>query len=36
VQSLAPYQAFPPELAREYDVIEIRRVWMFDMAIRLY
>ena len=36
VQSHAPYQAFPPNLAREYDVIEIRRTWMFDMAIRLY
>ncbi len=36
VQNLAPYQAFPPDLAREYDVIEIRRVWTFDTAIRLY
>ena len=36
VQSQAPYQAFPPSLAREYDVIEIRRTWYFDMAIRLY
>jgi TonB family protein len=36
VQSLAPYQAFPPELAREYDVIEIRRAWTFDSAIRLF
>ena len=36
VQSLAPYPAFPPDLAREYDVIEIRRVWTFDTAIRLY
>lgn len=36
VQGLAPYQAFPPDLAREYDVIEIRRVWTFDTAIRLY
>ncbi len=31
-----PYQAFPPGLAREYDVIEIRRTWYFDVAIRLY
>ncbi len=36
VQSQAPYQAFPPGLAREYDVIEIRRTWHFDVAIRLY
>jgi len=36
VQSHAPYQAFPPELAREVDVIEVRRTWHFDTAIRLY
>jgi hypothetical protein len=36
VQSQVPYQAFPPSLAREFDVIEIRRTWSFDMAIRLY
>ncbi len=36
VKSQAPYQAFPPNLAREFDVIEIRRTWIFDMAIRLY
>ncbi|MBK7744938.1 MAG: TonB family protein [Betaproteobacteria bacterium] len=36
VQSQAPYQAFPPGLAREFDVIEIRRTWYFDVAIRLY
>ena len=36
VQSQAPYQAFGPALAREYDVIEIRRTWHVDMAIRLY
>ena len=36
VQNLAPYQAVPPDLAREYDVIEIRRVWTFDSAIRLF
>jgi TonB family protein len=35
VQGLAPYSAFPPALAREFDVIEIRRTWIFDMAIRL-
>jgi TonB family protein len=36
VHSLAPYGAFPPDLAREYDVIEIRRTWTFDTAIRLF
>jgi hypothetical protein len=36
VQGLAPYQAFPPALAREFDVVEIRRSWYFDSAIRLY
>ncbi len=35
VQSHVHYQAFPPELAREFDVIEIRRTWHFDTAIRL-
>src|SRR5207248_11352067 len=36
VDSQKPYRAFPPTLAREYDVLEIRRTWHFDMAIRLY
>lgn len=36
VQSQWPYPAFPPGLAREFDVIEIRRTWHFDTAIRLY
>ena len=36
VQSLVPYPAFPPGLAREYDVIEVRRTWHFDTAVRLY
>ncbi len=36
VQSQANYQAFQPALANEFDVIEIRRTWHFDMAIRLY
>jgi outer membrane biosynthesis protein TonB len=35
VASQAPYAAFPPALARQYDVIEIRRTWVFDIAIRL-
>jgi hypothetical protein len=36
VESEAPYPPFPPALASEFDVIEIRRTWQFDMAIRLY
>ena len=36
VHSQLPYPVFPPGLAREFDVIEIRRAWHFDMAIRLY
>jgi len=36
VHSQAPYEAFPPGLASEFDVIEIRRTWYFDTAIRLY
>ena len=35
VDSQKPYQPFPPGLAREFDVIEIRRTWYFDTAIRL-
>ena len=36
VDSQKPYLPFPPELARDYDVIEIRRNWHFDVAVRLY
>jgi TonB family protein len=36
VQSHAHYRAFPPALAREVDVLEIRRTWHFDIAIQLY
>ena len=36
VRSLEHYQAFSPELARDYDVIEIRRTWHFDVSVRLY
>jgi uncharacterized protein YjbI with pentapeptide repeats len=36
VDSQRPYQPFPPGLAREFDVIMIRRTWHFDTAIRLY
>ena len=35
VASQAPYPPFSPALARQYDVIEIRRTWIFDIAIRL-
>ena len=35
VLDLAPYPAFAPALARDYDVIEIRRTWSFDTAVRL-
>ena len=36
IESHAPYPAFPPRLARQYDVVEVRRTWQFDTAIRLY
>ena len=36
VQSHERYQAFPPELARDVDVIELRRTWYFDVAVRFY
>jgi hypothetical protein len=29
------YAAFPPDLARRYDSIEIRRVWNFDDRLRI-
>jgi TonB family protein len=35
VESVRPYPAFPPILARDVDVIEIRRTWHFDSAVRL-
>jgi TonB C terminal len=35
VEGRKPYVAFPPALAREYDVVEIRRTWHFDTALRL-
>jgi hypothetical protein len=36
VQSHVPYTAFTPALAHEFDVIEIRRTWYFDAAVRLF
>jgi outer membrane biosynthesis protein TonB len=35
VEGQKPYVAFPPALAGEYDVVEIRRTWHFDTALRL-
>jgi TonB family protein len=35
VESQKPYPVFPTALAREFDVIEIRRTWHFDSAVRL-
>ena len=35
VRSQANYPAFSPALARQYDVVEIRRTWHFDVAVRL-
>ena len=31
----APYSKFPPALASQYDVLEIRREWSFDNTLRL-
>ncbi|MDE2429360.1 MAG: TonB family protein, partial [Burkholderiales bacterium] len=31
----ARYAAFPPNIAAEYDVIEIRRIWSFDDHLRI-
>ena len=36
IDSQKPYQMFPPRLAGEWDVLEIRRTWHFDTAVRLY
>ncbi len=36
VLSQAPYPAFSPELSSDFDVVEIRRTWYFDNAVRLY
>lgn len=36
VLSQERYQAFQPALLRDFDVVEIRRSWHFDVAIRLY
>ena len=31
----APYSAFPPSLARKFDVIDIRQVWIFDESLHV-
>lgn len=36
VETQRPYPAFPPAMAREFDVVEIRRTWHFDAAVRLH
>lgn len=36
IDAQRPYPAFAPNLAREFDVIEIRRTWHFDAAVRLH
>ncbi len=36
VEGQRPYPVFPAALAREYDVVEIRRTWHFDTTIQLY
>ena len=36
VELHAPYARFSPGMAQDYDVLEIRRVWTFDAAVRLF
>ncbi len=35
VERQYPRVAFPDALAREYDVVEIRRTWVFNTTLRL-
>jgi TonB family protein len=35
IMMLSPFPPFSSDLAADYDVIEIRRVWSFDTAVRL-
>jgi hypothetical protein len=35
IASLAPYQRIPRELALDYDVVEVSRLWTFDSGLRL-
>ena len=36
IEAQRPYLSFPPALASQYDVVEIRRTWQFDSAVRLH
>jgi TonB family protein len=36
VMQLSPYAPFPGELAMDVDVLEIRRIWSIDTALRLF
>lgn len=36
IMALAPYPRFPPELAADYDVVVIRRIFTVGAAIRLF
>src|SRR5574337_302457 len=36
IESHKPYPAFPAGLASQVDVVEIRRTWYFDVAVRLH
>jgi len=35
VRLLAPYSAFPPEMARQFDAVAIRRVWSFGDTLEI-
>ena len=35
IQSLAPYKRLPPDLALDYDVVEVTRQWSFSSGLRL-
>jgi TonB family protein len=36
IRQQAPYARFPPGLAEDLDVLEIRRLWTFGAAVRLF
>ena len=31
----APYAAFPPSMARRFDVVDIRQIWVFDETLQV-
>ena len=35
IASLAPYARMPAELALDYDVVEVTRLWTFGSGLRL-